>query len=59
MKGPARTCRNDRLKAEFKKVWWADKTNHMSGWKIIGAMLALICARLQRFGADVPKTEFK
>jgi hypothetical protein len=60
MKGLARISRNDTLKAEFKKAWWAvDKTNHMSGWKIIGEMLALICGRPQRFGADVPKTEFK
>jgi hypothetical protein len=36
-----------------------DKMNHMSGWKIIGKILALICGRLQRFGADVPKKEFK
>jgi hypothetical protein len=60
MKGLARISRNDTLKAEFKKAWWAvDKTNHVSGWKIIGEMLALICGRLQRFGADVPKTEFE
>jgi hypothetical protein len=32
MKGPARTCRNNRLKAEFKTAWWAAAS--IEAWKI-------------------------